>query len=816
MSAPIRWIHHNIIFGNDGAWAVYRLAMTSYGALSASGKRRLLSDLAALACVLDADFSLLRVARGLSARRLRERAELVFDDEHGLRDPWKSYLDHQERALRRMALHRLEAYLSVSLRDAPAGDQRSLRERFAGWQGGLLAALGLSHPAWLSQRQLSALAEREARTLVRIVDCVRARPATSRELQWLIRHAFCRGLAEPALDEQWSPQMAIRLVGDGLRYEPSHADLLRLQRWPIEVRPRSLRVVAEDGDSYQAACAVGALPEQVTFPGSGAELLFAPLESLRFPVDAAFSARRVANDAALRLVRRRVVDADNELAEQRHGDHGPDPDALLRPDAARELERRLRSQARPPLLRSTISLLVGAASEDELAARLDALRRAYGAVRLELPAGEQLALWRQHLPGQPTQLRAYEDHLLPEQFGALVPIATRAVGADRGPYLGHTVGGSRHPVCWDLTEPCRRGLTPATLLVGPPGRGKTAALQRLCYEGFLRGSRVIDIDPKPDHRWSALPAVREHVETIVLSADARFRGVLDPLRVAPPEEAEDLAVDWLLSLLRPDIPHAWETEVRAAVKGVVGAAASAPQDAGRAARPGCGEVLQTLRTGNVDAVAVGRALEVFADSGIAQLGIAAPRSALLRPATRRVIQLRIAGLALPEQVADPRLLASKERIGQALLQLVAAYALGLMAAGEGRRHTVLGFDEAWVLMTTPGGRRLLSRANRLGRAQNGTPLLGTQSVGDIDEQTRELVGAVFAFGAETDQEARRLLALLGLDSDDAELREQLIDCRAGRCLLRDYSRRVAHVQIDFGADPGLLAALDTTPGRGAG
>jgi hypothetical protein len=324
---------------------------------------------------------------------------------------------------------------------------------------------------------------------------------------------------------------------------------------------------------------------------------------------------------------------------------------------------------------------------------------------------------------------------------------------------------------------------------------------------------VIDVDPKPDHRWTDMPAVRGHVETIEFTGDGAYRGALDPLRIAPPDEAEDLAVDWLLSLLRRDIPHAWETEVRAAVKQVL-AAARDRGDAGTSGAPSatCGAVLAALGAGNPDAVAVGRALAVYADSGLAQLGFAEAGAAMPVAGASQVTLLRVAGLALPEQGVGAEALSSKERTAQALLALVAAYALGLMAADR-TSHTVLAFDEAWVLMGTPAGRRLLRRANRLGRAQNGTPLLGTQTLGDVDDETRELVGAVFAFGAETESEARRVLALLGLDPDDAEQRERLIACRRGRCFVRDYSRRVAPVQIDFDPEPGLLAALDTTPGR---
>ncbi len=103
---------------------------------------------------------------------------------------------------------------------------------------------------------------------------------------------------------------------------------------------RAQRLVAgEDGDSHQAQLVLGALPELTRFPGRLAELLFAPLEALAFPVDACFWARFIPNDRALALTRRRIVDADHAFSEEAHGEHGPTAETSARPDLARGSRR---------------------------------------------------------------------------------------------------------------------------------------------------------------------------------------------------------------------------------------------------------------------------------------------------------------------------------------------------------------------------------------------------------------------------------------------------------------------------------------------
>ena len=93
---------------------------------------------------------------------------------------------------------------------------------------------------------------------------------------------------------------------------------------------------------------------------------------------------------------------------------------------------------------------------------------------------------------------------------------------------------------------------------------------------------MVDVDPKPDHNLEGLPELDGRVHVIELSGDDRYRGLLDPLAVAPESLREDLASSYLIELL-PQAPAAWETQVRKAVR----AALEAPA-------PSCLRVLDLL------------------------------------------------------------------------------------------------------------------------------------------------------------------------------------------------------------------------------
>ncbi len=804
MRQPITFAWGNLVFGRDAddAWALYRVATESYAGLTASAKRDLLARIAGFAFSAESDFQILRVTRPWSVPAYAEAAMTIADVKFAHDQRLREHLQRHESELAARPVARPEAYLAVRL----PSSRSALLDGPVTWLGDAVASLrsavGFADARGLKLGRLDELLADEERTYARTADFLDCDRVTTLELQWLLRRAFSRGIAEPEVDPHWRPQA---LVVDGAgeseaRFVPFEADVLRLLDAPIDVEGRALHIGSEEGDSFQAFLVLGALPEAVTFPGRQAELLFAPLESVGFPADAVVAARWIANDAAVALTRRKVIDADHAFAEESHGDHGPSAATADRPAAARELEEYLTGTERPPLLRATIGLSVSAPTRDQLEERVQQLRREYSPVKLHRPLGAQLELFVSHLAAQLPAVAGYEEVLLCEQLGAMVPTATHAVGADVGMYIGHTLSGSSQPVLFDVTEASRTSRPPAVLCSGTLGSGKTLTAELLAYQAFLAGSRVVTVDPKGDHRLDLLLG-GEHVEVIELRPGQEDRGLLDPLRVGPPETRADLAYSFLLDVLPAPVPAPWQTEVRHAVDAVVAGG-------GRT----CGEVLEALEAGNADARDAGRALRVHGSGGLLQLAFAAPGRLPSDPGTAQATLLRIASLTLPLPGTARSELTPEERIGQALLRLLATYALHLMGS-DWSRHKVLVFDEAWMLLGDAAGRSLVQRINRLCRSQNATPILATQALSDVDELDN-LIGAFFCFGVETEREAERVLRLLGMDAGDPRLRAQLQTFRRGRCFMRDYEGRVAPVQIDV-VDEALLEALDTTPRRQA-
>jgi hypothetical protein len=804
---PLSFVYGNCLMGACGPWALFAVAPHGYAGLPRERKVDLLGRLLGGIEAAQADLQIIRVGRAFDPDDYANSVLAEYDGPHT--GTMRGYIAEQRMALDNERAGLPAVFIAVSL-EPPERDvgsfvsglvERSPRDLLAG----LRDAVRWGDRRLLAATELERLRVRADQAHARIEPFVDARPARTLEVQWLIRRGFCRSLGEPGLDALHEPQALVFERNGAAVLAPLEGDVMRWCESHIEHRARVLRIESELGVSWQANLVAGALPERATFPNGRLELMFAPAESLPFPIDLVLCARFLPNDLALRLVRRRVQDADEIARAEAHGDQGVSDRGYGRTQDARDLLSFLESSSHPPLLRASLAIAVAATDETELERRVEACRRAFGEVRLHRPMGDQLRLFIAHLPGQRSTARGYDEVLTPEQAAAMMPFATHTVGSRRGFHLGHTLTGSRHPVRFNLREGSDADRNAAILSLGALGSGKTTLDQKLTYEAFLLGARVIDCDPKGDHRMHELDEVAPHVETIALRGERELRGMLDPLRIAPAAMRHDAAVSFLCDLLPARSEASWETAVVKAVDVVLR----------HAKKPTCHEVVQALASGDATDRQVAKTLAVYAGAGLTQLGFADPDVRLPEVGTRQVTYVSIRDLPAPNPGASRAEYSQLERVGEQIVRLIAMFAMQLMSA-ERERLKVFSFDEGWRLLGDPVGRMLLASLQRMGRSELAVPIISTQLVSDTMLDGRasleNLIGATFVFGLRSESEAERALRLLGLDPEDRLLRERLLEFEAGRCLMRDHHGRVEAVQIEVLA-PRLLRAFSTTPAR---
>ena len=401
-SFPLRYAHANVLIGRGGeAAGLYRLPMSTYPFLSRSGKWALARRLQRLAHTIAADFSVWRVNRAYPVHRYVERTAGLLDDRHQDPQAWREFLAGHEQRLQELGSHVPEVYLAVSLgQSTPAGFGAGFVRGVDRVRRRVEELAGIADASPIPAGQLQELSTAEQRVFQRVRGVVSARRASTGELQWLLRRAACRGIAEPEIDGYWAPD-ALIITGPGGRaaFQPLSRDLERCVNAAITERAQSLIVDGEQGRCYQAMLALGALADAPEFPGPVAEALHAPLEALSFPVDAAIHARWLGNRQALAAVRKRIADVEHAYEEQVQGAvHGPSLLAGEDRVLAREYEAQLQAGGHPPMLYAQVGFALGAPSEEELERRVAVLKEQYGDVALHRPAGLQHRLFLDHLP----------------------------------------------------------------------------------------------------------------------------------------------------------------------------------------------------------------------------------------------------------------------------------------------------------------------------------------------------------------------------------------------------------------------------------
>ena len=802
---PLTFVYGNCLVGACGPWALFALETYSYASLSQDQKLQRFAQVVGAIEALAADVQLIRVGRAWEAEEHFANLAHCYAGPH--RAAHRAYLAEQQRALSLESASSPAVFLAACL-DPPPRDIGSLLGALVEHPplfGHIARTLRWPGRALLSAQGLERLRVRADEAHSRLGSFLDSRPARTPEVQWLVRRGFCRGLGEPRMDHLQAPQAIVFERNGEALLAPLEADVLRWCDSYIDHGRRSLAVESERGVSYQAHLVAGALPESAEFPGGRVELMFAPPEALAFPIDLALTARYLTNEHATRLVRRRVQDADEIARAEAGGDQGVSDAGYGRTQDARDLLSYLQSASHPPLLRATLAIAVGAPTPEELERRVEACRRAYGEVSLFRPLGEQLRLFMHHVPGQRGVVAGYEDVLTPEQIAAMMPLATHLVGARSGFRLGSTLTGSRHPVFFNLREGSDKDRNTAILSIGALGSGKTTLDQKLGYEAFLLGARVVDCDPKGDHRLHELPEVAPYAEAITLRGDRALRGLLDPLRVAPAQLRHDAAVSFLTDLLPARADARWETSIVQAVDAVMRASAA----------PTCHDVLRALAAGDDTDRDVAKTLAAYARAGLTQLGFADPDVSLPPLGTRQVTYLAIRDLPAPEPGRARDEYSAIDRAGEQIVRLIAMLAMQLMATERDKLKVFL-FDEGWRLLGDPVGRRLLASLQRLGRSELAVPIISTQLVDDTLVNGRgsieNLIGATFVFGLRSDGEAERALRLLDVDPGERALRDALLSFERGRCLMRDHHGRVEAVQVEV-LVPRLLRAFSTTPAR---
>jgi len=806
---PARAIVGNLVWSTDGGvWAVWEASPFPHAHMATADKLAVHGRIRGLLLGLPPDSMLLSVSELIDPMDVVDR---MVDGVPVDRNPaWGVVCEATADWLDQVPLHNRRYYVAAALPSIRRAWQDLLRDAVSD----VTSAFGID-PAPISPEELD-LRQRQAHELeVRLGQHVRLARVTAGEICWLYARALRREADEPCYDELWEPPAAreddrprgvLAQLTDAVVKEGGDAE--------DEDRPRHRRYVKVEtgvGVSYQTVLAMADMPHYFHFPGGGGEWLF-HADRVGFPVDWCVRIRSVRNLDAQARVRRKHRDLIGQVDEY-DGDLSGAPPALAEAIDAMETQRaQLGSNPAEPELQITVLFSVAAASLVELEHRAAALQarfepQEYGLAR---PTGGQAALLRTMLPGTAAShvCRDYTQFLLTSDLAAGSPFCGPDVGDPTGLLLGVSLdGGNNSPVLFDPAFGPKANASPSLAAVGRLGSGKSFFLKRLCWDTIARGGQVVTIDRTPAGEYARFAeSLPGRTQIVRLEAGADIH--LDPMRSFSGDERTTVTLGFL-SLLAGSSAHSDE-----------GAALAEAVDAMVAQPDAClADVVDQLErmgasTAKPDPAArsLARRLAHYRRSATGQLAFGKGRPMTL---DADFIVFWAPNLALADREtlssdAGMRMMLPEQVLGQALLYLVAAVGRRVVFS-DPRRFAAALYDEAWALLASPHGQKLLIEGVRDGRKHNGAIWLASQHPNDFAiAELEDLLGSRFVF-RQARQAIPTALRFLGTpdSADAAATLEGGLD--TGTCLYRDVRDRVGLIQVLPPALAEVEEAMNTSP-----
>lgn len=727
-------------------------------------------------------------------------------------EPWSEHMVTMQKHLRHQTLGDKDVFLGVRL------GNRAASHRIVGalWR----------HPGNIEHARL--LSKREQVTDTIALPGLDGRPATASEMEWLVRRSVGLGMPAPA---ELSPSPGTEWDADDLH---AFDDEIEYAAGPLDRTVRlTSRGMREPTVRHAAVLSVGRL-EEIEAPDPALDPWLSHTDRLPFPVEWSAQFDVLSGVEARRAIQRKLLVVRD--MQRHYNEHDLDePLALGRQaDQARQVEDQMTRGADVTAARvhGWFRLAVTGPTEEACLERARQVVTSYRSrrVTIEHPRG-QYGLLREFIPGEPVSTAAHRRRLPAMYVAAGVPTASSRLGDRRGPYIGCTTGASRRAVMFDThyaTEVRETsGLVP---VVGGLGAGKSVLLGQLTYEAARRGIPSVVLDPSgPLSRLVGLPELAEHGEHIDLTAAAN--GTLNPFDVvAAPERggfaseegfheavvmaSQDrklLAMDVIKMLLPPSVNALPQTSlvVSDAVRATGGERSSSLWDVVR--------ILETLDDPHGRVVA--NYLRDMAELPLSRLFFPGVEPTAARMQATLTV-LTMPGLVLPPRTVPREHWSTSEQMAVPLLHLAAWYATRAVYGRDMQSRKLVALDETHFLGEWSAGRALFTRLGRDSRKWNTCVLASSQNPADVlGMDVANFMSAAFVGRIEDEEAARDALRMLRVSTGVGYERAlaSLSSGRGGQAnrefVMRDVDGNVDKVGIDLSANPGLLAALNTTAGR---
>lgn len=583
-------------------------------------------------------------------------------------------------------------------------------------------------------------------------------------------------------------------------------------------RPGELRLYSEYGKSFVSVLPVGKIPTLLNYQHLGETL-----QQFNFPVELKIKAgfTKINGETGIKGKMGRSRKRTKNIIQEAHNAGSVQQDRIIEGKISLDdLEKKVGNKE--PILDFGMYIVVSASSKEQLKIRKKAVMSALQNMKVKVSAAtfDQPYLFQSILMGKKLEKtsRKWLHTATSNGMAEQMLFTTTFSGTNSGFYLGRVdnnfgkwdsleeaIYASRNIVLFNHTIANKEGIAgkvtknPHIFISGETGSGKSVLAQNIFLHHSKLNVKLLYVDPKKELRehYTNLckneefrkknPELVAYIESFnFVTLDAKNEsnhGVLDPIVILDKTDAIETAKSMIDYLGNDTWQKDEKTAISKAIKKVVNLRAQGKQ-------VGFKHVIEELRNHSEEKIKqTGEYLFEMIDGTILDLAFSDGKTKGLNYDARVTI-LEIANLSLPKEKTEK--VSGHERDSVVLM-----FALGNFCKrfGEMNRHeeTMEFFDEAWVLTASAEGQKVIKNMRRVGRSQNNTLVLITQSVNDgKSEEDTTGFGTVFAFYERN--ERAEILKHVGLEVNETNL-EWLDNMSSGQCLFRDVFGNLNRISI---------------------
>lgn len=629
-------------------------------------------------------------------------------------------------------------------------------------------------------------------------------PLKAKDMEWLFRRINKRGLETKENKNNFVPLANLKVdkVKKDIEIDPLTADIKCLFEGKISNDDRAIKILTEDGYSYQSFLTLTEMPD-LRFPGS--EYIFSTQE-FNFPVETCIHIKSLSKDQSSKLVNRMKKKVESEIGNANEAKMNASEDTYIALSEVNDMEREVNSTGK--LAKATISFCVSADNREILEANVNKVMTLYNdfGFGIQRPIADQLKLYLEFIPGAS---RYTEDFIRLMSYRTIAGTGIgikRALGDEFGYYIAETRIASLK-VFLNMARACLENKSASATFYGNLGTGKSFAANILVLVHVIFGGYALIFDPKGERNdWvKYLPWLEGLITTVRLTGDEKYRGMLDPFNIYKDniEDAIELAVNIVSELnrltpkddefivLKESVVKIKEDENKSMIRLIEILEDYSVEDE---LSPAARRLARKLRTNS----SVGMSKLLFGTGKEESIDF-----------DNRINILQIDNLKIPSMDTKKGDYTEEENLSNVLLMVMSQFGKKFALTPRNNFKLVL-FDESWYLKNSVEGNKLYSFLTRMGRSLFTGCIFNGHSVLDIpSEQVKNTISYKFCFRTNEVEEAKRMCEYLKIDVSEENI-NTILKLKNGECLFSDLDGRVGLIKFDP-VFKEIIDAFNTTP-----